>query len=368
MRKHKNKKVASAQDIYKYLSRCANEKGIANVTKRDVAKHFGYKSSNGDGFLANFKFLEDSNLIENVAENKRNTIWKVNNKKNITFPRKCESIRNKKKEMSSMSILTSNKIDVERLRPINYNGRKYIPLVNISKVFNLDRYAVYNATSSNSKIISAYMQMIPTSDGSPSKKCIEVEGLPHLFEKLKRKVKPQILNATLKYINDNYINEDNSEENLSENISQSPGSLSGGEQITIDLNDAKEYLEESLNKKEKSKEYTYTYDATSDKNEFESYSDVLSRMDNLLNIAAEYSNMKEELESLKEENANLRSQLERLGGEDSRRNSNEIAKLRDEIAHLEEKLTVSNRINSEFISKANILNKFVSESFRNNSN
>lgn len=382
MRKHKNKKVASAQDIYKYLSRCANEEGIANVTKREVAKHFGYKSSNGDGFLANFKFLEDSNLIENVAENKRNTIWKVNDKKNITFPRKCESIRNKKKEMSDMSILTSNKIEVERLRPINYNGRKYIPLVNISKVFNLDRYAVYNATSSNSKIISAYMQMIPTSDGSPSKKCIEVEGLPHLFEKLKRKVKPQILNATLKYINDNYLNDDNQEEDLSKNISQNVNNLSGGEQITIDLNDAKEYLEESLNKKEKAKEYleeslnkkekpkeyTYTYDATSDKNDFESYGDVLSRMDNLLNIAAEYSNMKEELETLKEENANLRSQLERLNGEDSRRNSNEIARLRDEIAHLEEKLTLSNRINSEFISKANILNKFVSESFRNSSN
>lgn len=368
MRKNKNIKVASAQDIYKYLNRRANEEGIANVTKRDVAKYFGYKSSNGDGFLANFKFLEDSKLIENIAINKRNTIWKVNKENNIVFPKTCESIRKKKKEMSSMSILKSNKIDVEKLRPIDYNGRKYIPLVNISKVFNLDRYAVYNATSANSKIISAYMQMIPSMDGLPSKKCIEIEGLPHLFEKLKKKVKPQILNATLKYINENYINESSTQNEDVLDIEDKKEKLSNGEQITINLQEAKEYLEESLSKKEKTKDYVYKFDANSDENDIESYSDVLSRMDNLLNIAADYSNAKEELETLKEENLKLKEELAKVNQMESRRDSNEINRLRKEIASLEEKLTVSNRINNEFISKANILNKFVSETFKKNLN
>lgn len=265
-----------------------------------------------------------------------------------------------------MSVLKTNKIDVERLKPIDYNGRKYIPLVNISKVFNLDRYAVYNATSANSKIISAYMQMIPNGDGSQSKKCIEVEGLPHLFEKLKRKVKPQILNATLRYINENFMNENKVQDVEAEN--DNSVNEGDGEQIQIDLQDAKEYLEESLSKKTKSKDYTYKYDVNSDKNEVEPYSDVLSRMDNLLNVAAEYSNMKDELETLKEENEMLKKQIEMLNAEDTKRNSSEINRLREEIANLEEKLIVSNKINNEFISKANVLNKFILESFRKESN
>lgn len=97
LRKNKNIKVASAQDIYTYLNKRANQDCVANVTKRDVAKYFGYKSSNGDGFLANFKFLEDSKLIENIAKNKRNTIWKINKENNIVFPKTCESVRKKRR-------------------------------------------------------------------------------------------------------------------------------------------------------------------------------------------------------------------------------------------------------------------------------
>ena len=67
MRKNKNLKVASAKDIYNYLKQHSDENNTVQITKRDVAKHFGYKSSNGDGFLANFKYLEDTKLIENIS-------------------------------------------------------------------------------------------------------------------------------------------------------------------------------------------------------------------------------------------------------------------------------------------------------------
>lgn len=281
-----------------------------------------------------------------------------------------------------MSILTSNKIDIEKLRPIDYNGRKYIPLVNISRVFNLDRYAVYNATSANSKIISAYMQMIPTGDNTQSKKCIEVEGLPHLFEKLKKKVKPQILNATLKYIEENYLNdsknEDEDDESLytyksANNIESSDNdyleNISNITQTEIDLDKAKEYLEKSLEEKEPDKNYVYKFDLNSaeNKNNAQSYENILGGMDNLLNIAAQYSACREQIEELKQENMELKKEIQKLKNSTSQnKNNGEIARLRNQIESLEERLSIANRINDEFVSKANIINKFVSDSFKSN--
>lgn len=378
MRKNKEIKVASAKDIYEYLKSCAGSDNIAHASKRDVARHFGYKSSNGDGFLSNFKFLEDSKLIEDMSENKRNGAWKVNNADNFTFPNKCESIRKKNKEKSHISLLSSNNVKVEYLAPIDYNGRKYIPLINIAQAFNIDKHSVYNAGASTNKIVSAYMQMISVDDKSQPKKSIEIEGLTYLFDRLRKKVKPEILSSALKYIEEMYLAVNTTDDVDSKEIDESHSDVKlspvnetvvendsdifeDAEQINIDLNNESDELTISLDAN--SSDVIDNTSSTEFDSNFEDLNDMLNVLDGILGIISEHKDLKTEVAILKEENNELKNQIAVLSEEISHKGADpeEIEKLNNKIASLEDELSKANKTSSEIMARANLIRNYVKE-------
>lgn len=378
MKKNKEIKVASAKDIYEYLRGCAGADNVAHASKRDVARHFGYKSSNGDGFLANFKFLEDSNLIEDVSINKRNGAWKVNSANNFVFPDKCESVRNKNKEKSHISLLSSNDVKVEYLKPIDYNGRQYIPLINIAQAFNIDKHSVYNAGASTNKIVSAYMQMISIGDKSQPKKSIELEGLTYLFERLKKKVKPEILSAAINYVEDAYltVNTPNDvdskeiEESLSD-VEASPVNetvierdsniFEDAEQINIDLSNESD--ESNLPSDTNDRNVVNNISLTGFDSNSDDLSDMLNVLDGILGIISEHKDLKTEVAILKEENSELKNQIAVLSEEVSHKGADpeEIEKLNNKIASLENELAIANKTSSEIMARANLIRNYVKE-------
>ena len=198
MKKNTKIKIASAEDILSYLRKTAVD-GISNKSKKDVARHFGYKSSNGEGFLSNFKMLEEEGLIEDVSSSKKNGRWKVDMTSSF-------SSRDVKKKKNNNSIDLNNplsNVNLEYLNPIDFAGRKYIPLTNVADALGVDKHAVYNAASSSNRLVFPYTRTIPLDDDKKpnSKKSIEVEGLSFLFDRLKKHVDKKVLSAVVDYVN-----------------------------------------------------------------------------------------------------------------------------------------------------------------------
>ena len=371
MRKNKEIKIASAKDIYDYLHECADSNGIAHASKKDVARHFGYKSSNGDGFLSNFKFLEDSNLIVDVSENKRNGLWKVNSAENFAFPAKCESIRNKNKLKSVESVLLSNGVKLSLLEPIDSYGRMYIPLINISQAFNIDKHSIYNAGSSNNKIVSAYMQMISTDSKSQPKKSIEIEGLPYLFERLKKKVKPEVLESALIYVKSIYTSENASVDTEIVDISDDnpqgtvvPFPMQ--EAVVTEDNTSDEFVNAEQIDIDSQIQNDSEAEAKLDSDSIESDDDlneILHVLDGIISIISEHKDLKTEIAVLKKENEELKSQNADLLEEASHKGADpeELAALQAKIADLKDKLAIANKANSEIMARTNLIRSYVKE-------
>lgn len=388
MKKSKIIKVASAKDIYEFLkSKAVN--GIAHQSKKDVARHFGYKSSNGDGFLANFKLLEENRLIEDVSTNKRSGVWKVDMDSNFDFSKKYEKRgRNKMSKKNKGNKILSN-VHLEMLIPVEDGCRQYIALTNIAGAFDVDKHFVYNAASKTNKLAAPYMKMVVVEEGFPAKKSIELEGLPYLFEKLSKRVSTDVLDATLSYINNTYSMDKTDEEvstTKEDTVSKVDNTVKTSQtsnkktsmkdekskkadakkdaKKAIETKDAKKTIEAKDKTNAKSKlsevesQQTIFEIPNLDLSSSANLKELLSTLDSITNILSEFNSLKTELAILKTENEELLA--------DSSEYKKIISEKDAEISKLKEELLTSTRATGEILARANVIRQYVNNnSFAN---
>lgn len=411
MKKNTKIKIASAEDILSYLRKTAVD-GISNKSKKDVARHFGYKSSNGEGFLSNFKMLEEEGLIEDVSSSKKNGRWKVDMTSSF-------SSRDVKKKKNNNSIDLNNplsNVNLEYLNPIDFAGRKYIPLTNVADALGVDKHAIYNAASSSNRLVFPYTRTIPLDDDKKpnSKKSIEVEGLSFLFDRLKKHVDKKVLSAVVDYVNsisDNEITLDSVSESqmkhkstnvnvLNNNSSESEvdkkeifmenqltdnttsDNDSNFEEVSLngiskrdDSSSGVQYVEDNAtassevlsSKDDLNDDFSYeqtSFDASNvNSNNFSDASEMLVILDGILNILSEHSNLKNEVKVLKDENAELKREVVYLKEEEQKLETESIKylSLKAENDNLKEELNSVSNTNSEILSKANMIKKYILE-------
>ena len=412
MKKNTKIKIASADDILNYLRTTAVD-GISNKSKKDVARHFGYKSSNGEGFLANFKMLEKEGLIQDISSSKTNGRWKVD----MTSSFSAEHSEKKKNNKSIDLNNPLSNVNLEYLNPVDFAGRKYIPLTSVAEALGVDKHAVYNAASSSNRLVFPYTRTILL-DGEDkknnSKKSIEVEGLSFLFDRLKKHVDTRVLSSVVDYVNS--LSSDQSSSNVNESVPESktehnttvinfpnnhPNEFKIDEAETTKANtintDANSnnntnnimntnnsttytstdapsenkknavhstnilYSEDDLKNSVTDEQTSYDSSTIVDNNDFSDASEMLVILDGILNILSEHSNFKNEVKALKEENTELKKEIVFLKEEEQKLETESIKylSLKAENDKLKEELKSVSNTNTEILSKANMIKKYI---------
>lgn len=421
MKKNTKLKIASAEDILNYL-RATSVDGISNTSKKDVARHFGYKTSNGEGFLSNFKMLEEEGLIQDVSSSKKNGRWKVD----MTSAFSSQEVK-KKKQNNNHYVDIANPLSVinlDYLTPIDFAGRKYIPLTSVAAALGIDKHAVYNAASSSNRLVVPYTRTIPIDSDdkkSNSKKSIEVEGLSFLFDRLKKHVDKRIFAAVVDYVNsianddlaDNNISEEHTEdkstvvslsdynsidsavdnidvstENDVDDIVESEVNLNANT-TPINTIDIEDYSHNNMHNTTNVEEYdvdnshnttmssstlsveedveNHSNDEQTNTTDFNSNtkisdaSEMLAILDGMLNILSEHSSLKEEVKSLKNENNELQQEVLHLKEEEQKLATESLhyINLKEENEKLKKELNSVNNTNTEILSKANMIKQYV---------
>lgn len=370
-----NKKYVSAEEIFDFLKSVAVN-GVVNMTRQDLAAHFNYKTGNGDGFRANIKMLESEGLITDISKDKRHPAWKIDMESDFDFAAH-PVISTRKKEKNehggvNMSKQTKNVkgLDLEQIHIINYMGRKYVQLMDITKALGIDRRHVYNAVTNSSKLVGPYIKSLPLNPGAQAKKAIELEGITYLFSKLENKVNPKILKA-LK----DYIENTSSTESEGEEFKSTTSSTVVHFPIEVTANNSS-HEEESTNNFE-DKELSNSIDVEpqqlslpdiSDMNSMD-ISDILTFLDGLTTILREHSEMKEIIEekdnlilSLQDEIKNLKSELlNKIDSSETESLRKELLETQKELSKTKEELSNINILKAQILAKASQMKNFMKE-------
>lgn len=379
MKKNINIKIASAEDILNYLRSTAVD-GISKTTKKDVARHFGYKSSNGNGFLSNFKLLEEKGLITDISSSSEKVLWKVDMETSLSN----DVVKKNKNIVQESAKNPLANVNLEYLTPIEFAGRKYIPLISLAKALGIDRHPVYNAASSSNRLVYPYTRSIPVDeDKKPNtKKSIEVEGLSFLFDRLKKHVNQKTIDAVINYVNSEEYKSQT--EKLPSNIKvqdtvekkssivQSNAKEHGNtvsNKVKLDKKNTHTDLNENLSSNEQDLNKTQTSDyeqislVDNITGDFNDSSEMLAMLDGILNILSEHTGLKTNLKILEEENISLKKKIEalKLEGHRHETESFEYHNLKAENEKLKTELEKLSSANNQILSKANMIKKYILE-------
>lgn len=303
-------------------------------------------------------------------------------------------------------------VNLEYLHPVDFAGRKYIPLTGVAEALGVDKHAVYNAASSSNRLVFPYTRTIPLEgeDKKPnSKKSIEVEGLSFLFDRLKKHVDKKVLSAVVDYVN-SIVDEKNISTNVSEsNVEHKPTIINfpdnaidsktdskidnmetpkTNELVKIEdeenVNNASNNNADNANKQivnnntvesiesfslEDNLEDNLNYEQTTfdastvNHNSFSDTNEMLVILDGILNILSEHSKLKEDVKALKNENSELKKELLTLKEEEQKLETESLnyINLKAENEKLKKELILANNTNTEILSKANMIKKYVLE-------
>lgn len=369
-----NRKYVSAEDIFNFLKSIAVN-GFVNMTRQDIANHFNYKSGNGDGFRANMKMLEAEGLIKDVSKDKKHPIWKIDMESDFDFAAHPVISTRKKQNKEHGGVNMSKKeqifngVDFEQLHIINYMGRKYIQLMDITKALDIDRRPVYNAVTNSSKLVGPYIKSLPLSPGAQAKKAIELEGLTYLLPKLEKKVDSKKLKALKDYIElaeitSAYESKVESEESKnSSTVVCFPVTESiNNDDNVIETDTTEDAILETRNLENTESNNSIDFNSDTDieseqlsildnPNSME-MSDVLSFLDGLTAILREHSEMKLTIEEKDNLILSLNNEIQELKNElSNQNNSSDIESLKKELLTTQKALSKT----KEELSKVNIL-------------
>lgn len=383
-----SRKYVTAEEIYNFLKAVAAN-GIVNMTRQDLATHFNYKTGNGDGFRANIKMLEREGLITDISKDKRHPAWKIDMDSDFDFSTHPVISTRKKinKEQGGANMTKQSKnikgVDLEQIHLIDYMGRKYIQLMDITKVLGIDRRPVYNAVTNSNKLVGPYIKSLPITPGAQAKKAIELEGLTYLFAKLEGKVSPKILKAVKDYIDDIATSDNNVEElnntstvvNFPFKVSDDKNSfdddiLNDDDDNDVDDKDDKDDIDD-IDDEDDSVEIKSEQLSLSNLGDVDSMeiSDVLTFLDGLTAILREHSEMKETMKekdslilSLQNEIKSLKNELlKKPDSSEIESLISELLKTQEELSKAKEELSNVNILKAQILAKASQMKRFIGD-------
>ena len=374
-----SRKYVTAEEIYNFL-KAVSVNGVVNMTRQNLAAHFNYKTGNGDGFRANIKMLEREGLITDISKDKRHPAWKIDMDSDFDFSTHPVISTRKKinKEQGGVNMTKQSKnikgVDLEQIHLIDYMGRKYIQLMDITKVLGIDRRPVYNAVTNSNKLVGPYIKSLPVTPGAQAKKAIELEGLTYLFAKLEGKVSPKILKAVKDYIDDIATSDNNVEElNNTSKVVNFPFEVSDDKNSFDDdtLNEDDDNDVDDIDDKDDSVEIKSEQLSLSNLGDVDSMeiSDVLTFLDGLTAILREHSEMKVTMKEKDSLILSLQTEIKSLKNELLKKtDSSEIESLRSELLETQvelskakEELSNINILKAQILAKASQMKRFIGD-------
>lgn len=304
--------------------------------------------------------------------------------------------------MKNMTNAKSNKktnkgINVDNLHIVDHEGGKYVIVAKIHETLGLTQSTVYNAaTRMNKDAISKYVKMIQTDrEGarkSKSSKCMEVKGLPYLYEKLTKFVTSDFYSEWLGLVNEKAYGKEElhvvedieaSASNVvefptvdSSQTTEMPTEPSNESEITADLVELAEVIEmnDETNVVETPFSSEYVVVSSDIGNEAPIETQVESKEDidtdgifgileGMTTIIAEHSELKKKTPILEARIIELESKLSEITVNPAEivALNKELAAKDEEIAKLKAELKISSETTGAIIEKAMKIKKYVTD-------